>query len=51
MHSLVLVLGTDVQAVVHYVMDYPLGKKLKKILDFYVCNLRYETDPVCRVIM
>ncbi|CAI8031672.1 Small subunit processome component 20 homolog [Geodia barretti] len=30
------------QAVVHYVMDYPLGKKLKKILDFYVCNLSYE---------
>jgi hypothetical protein len=30
------------QAVVHYIMDYPLGKKLKRILDFYVCNLSYD---------
>jgi len=28
------------QAVVRFIMDYPLKKKLHKYLDFYIANLR-----------
>ena len=46
LHSHILRLFNSTQAVVHYIMDYPLGKKLKRILDFYVCNLRYTTVTI-----
>ena len=45
-HSPVLE-SVSMQAVVHYFMDYPLGKRLKRILDFYVCNLRYGNMRSC----
>ena len=30
------------QAVVQFMMDYPLGKKLNKYLDFFIANLRFS---------
>lgn len=30
------------QAVMQFIMDHPLGKKLQKILDFYIVNLNYK---------
>ena len=35
---------TSRQLFIHFLMDYPLGKKLKNYIDFYLKNLSYKLE-------